>query len=76
MDCRRPAKDGEEALSKIEESKPDVAVLDLRMPRLTGIEVARRAVRSTPDSAVNLYTAYGERALVTQALDAAHADFC
>jgi DNA-binding NarL/FixJ family response regulator len=40
------------------------------MPRLSGIEVARRAGRSAPESAIILYTAFGERALLTEALDA------
>ena len=48
----------------------DLALIDLRMPRISGIEVARRARRSSPDTAVMLYTAYGERALLTEALDA------
>jgi DNA-binding NarL/FixJ family response regulator len=64
------ARDGEEALDGIESSKPDVAILDLRMPRMSGIEVARRAGRVAPTTAVILYTAYGERALLTEALDA------
>jgi DNA-binding NarL/FixJ family response regulator len=64
------ARDGQEALAGIEETKPAVAVLDLRMPRMSGIEVARRAARSAPETAVILYTAYGERALLTEALDA------
>ena len=64
------ARDGEEALDGIESSKPDVAILDLRMPRMSGIEVARRAGRVAPETAVILYTAYGERALLTEALDA------
>lgn len=64
------ARDGEEALTKLETRKPMVALVDLRMPRLSGIEVARRAQRSTPQTAVILYTAYGERALLTEALDA------
>jgi len=64
------ARDGEEALAKIETRKPTVALVDLRMPRLSGIEVARRAQRSTPKTAVVVYTAYGERALLTEALDA------
>ncbi len=64
------ARDGEEALTKLEARKPMVALVDLRMPRLSGIEVARRAQRSTPQTAVIVYTAYGERALLTEALDA------
>jgi DNA-binding NarL/FixJ family response regulator len=64
------ARDGDEALAKIEARKPDVAVVDLRMPRLSGVEIARRAARSSPETGVILYTAYGERALLTEAFDA------
>ena len=64
------ARDGEEALQKLETRKPRVALIDLRMPRLSGIELARRATRSSPGTAIILYTAYGERALLTEALDA------
>lgn len=64
------AADGEEALQRIEQRKPQVALVDVRMPKLGGIEVARRAQRSTPDTAILLYTGYGDRALLTEALDA------
>jgi len=64
------ARDGHEALQKIEASQPQVALLDLRMPGLSGIEVARRVARSAPDTAVILYTAFGDRALLTEAMDA------
>jgi len=64
------ARNGEEALAAIEQKKPRVALLDLRMPRLSGIEVARRSARSSPDTYVILYTAYSEQALLTEALDA------
>jgi DNA-binding NarL/FixJ family response regulator len=64
------ARDGEEALTKIQTRKPAVALVDLRMPRLGGIELTRRVASSTPETAMVLYTAYGERALLTEALDA------
>ena len=64
------ARDGEEALAQIQRMRPSVALLDLRMPRMNGIEVARRAARSAPDTYVILYTAYSEQALLTEALDA------
>jgi DNA-binding NarL/FixJ family response regulator len=64
------AVDGEEALSKIETRTPDVAVIDLRMPRVSGIETARRIGRASPGTGVVLYTAYGDRALLTEAIDA------
>jgi DNA-binding NarL/FixJ family response regulator len=64
------ARDGEEALEKIEQRKPQVALVDVRMPRLGGIELARRLKRSSPETSVLLYTGYGDRALLTEALDA------
>jgi DNA-binding NarL/FixJ family response regulator len=64
------AADGEEALAKIEQRKPDVALVDIRMPRMSGVEVARRAARSTPETAVILYSGYGDKALLVEALDA------
>jgi DNA-binding NarL/FixJ family response regulator len=64
------ASNGEEAAAKIEATRPTVAVVDVRMPRLTGIEIAARVSRTTPETAVILYTAYGDRALLSEALDA------
>ena len=64
------AVDGEEALAKIEKRRPAVAVIDLRMPRVSGIEATRRLARTAPETAVVLYTAYGDRALLTEAIDA------
>jgi DNA-binding NarL/FixJ family response regulator len=62
--------DGHDALAKIEQHRPALALLDLRMPGLTGIEIARRAALSSPDTAVVLYTAHAEIAIVREALGA------
>ena len=62
--------DGEEALERIEQRKPQVALVDVRMPKLGGIELTRRAQRSAPETSILLYTGYGDRALLTEALDA------
>ena len=64
------ASNGEEAATKIEATRPTVAVIDVRMPRLNGIEVASQISRTSPETAVILYTAYGDRALLSEALDA------
>jgi DNA-binding NarL/FixJ family response regulator len=47
-----------------------VALIDVRMPRLGGIELARKAQRTAAGTAILLYTGYGDRALLTEALDA------
>jgi DNA-binding NarL/FixJ family response regulator len=64
------ARDGEEALAKILTRRPDVALVDVRMPRLEGIELTRRAAKEAPETSILLYSGYGDRALVTEALDA------
>lgn len=70
VDVVAKATDGEEALEQIEQRQPQVALIDVRMPKLGGIELTRRAQRSTPGTAILLYTGYGDRALLTEALDA------
>jgi DNA-binding NarL/FixJ family response regulator len=64
------ARDGAEALEQIQTLKPKVALLDVRMPRMSGIEIARESLRTTPETGILLYTGYAERALMIEALDA------
>lgn len=60
---------GDEALRLISELKPDLAILDVRMPGLDGIEVAREVV-ALRSAAVLILTAFGQRDLVTRAAEA------
>jgi len=64
------ARDGERALRDVEELKPDVAVLDIRMPGLGGIEIARRLTAAGSPTAVILYTGHPEQSLLLEGLDA------
>lgn len=54
------AKDGEEALDLIGRLKPDVAILDVRMPKLNGIEVVQHVKEVSPLTAVMMLTAYDD----------------
>jgi DNA-binding NarL/FixJ family response regulator len=63
------ASDGQEALAQIEARQPQVALVDVRMPRLSGIEVATKAGVVAPNTSIIFYTAYGDRALLSEALD-------
>lgn len=63
------AQDGEEALALIERRRPQVVLADLRMPKLGGIELARRMKGAHSDVPVLLYSGYGDRALLIEALD-------
>lgn len=70
IDVTSRARDGREALEKIETRRPRVALLDIRMPGMSGIEIARKVGRTAPDTAVLLYTGLADQALLTEALDA------
>ena len=64
------AGDGEQALLLIGETNPEIALLDIRMPGLGGIDIAAKLRKSSSETSVVLYTAYPERALLLAALDA------
>src|SRR5919106_1342672 len=63
------ARDGLEAVDLARETSPDVAILDVKMPRLDGIETARRILADRPLPIVML-TAYGQEELVSRAVEA------
>src|SRR2546423_2795208 len=63
------ARDGLEAVELARSERPDVAVLDVKMPRLDGIEAARRILEEGPIPIVML-TAYGQEELVSRAVEA------
>ena len=63
------ARDGEEAVALAREHEPDLAVLDVNMPRLDGIEAARRILAERPLPIVML-TAYSDDASVARAVEA------
>ena len=63
------AKDGEEAVALALSEEPDLAIMDVKMPRLDGIEAARRILEERPIPIVML-TAYGQEELVSRAVEA------
>lgn len=62
------AGDGEQALELISATKPQVVLLDVRMPRLTGIDVLRAARPRFPDVGFILLTTFDEDAVVLEAV--------
>src|SRR5213596_2326391 len=63
------ARDGEEAVALARQHAPDLATMDVKMPRLDGIEAARRILDERPIPIVML-TAYGQEELVHRAVEA------
>jgi AmiR/NasT family two-component response regulator len=69
FDVCAEAKDGEEAVTLARTLEPDLALLDVKMPKLDGIDAARRILEERPIPIV-MVTAYGEEELVSRAVEA------
>jgi two-component system response regulator NreC len=70
LDVVGEAADGHEALALAERHKPDVAVLDLSMPLLNGLEAGREILRACPGTRVVLLTMHAEEHQVITAIRA------
>ena len=64
------ASDGREAVRLAEECKPDIAIVDIGMPLLNGIETTRQIIERSPSTRVLVLTMYSDEAYVKQALKA------
>ena len=64
------AADGEQALAMVADLRPDVVLMDLRMPRLDGVEATRRIRASHPEVKVVVLTTYADDRSVIDALRA------
>ena len=70
VDVVGTAGDGEEALRLVAETDPDVVLMDLRMPRMDGIEATRRIHTRHPGTHVVVLTTFSDDESVTAALGA------
>jgi two-component system response regulator NreC len=64
------ADDGRDAVRLALELKPDVAMLDIAMPRLNGIEATRQIVRRAPEIRVLILSMYADEGYITQVMQA------
>ncbi len=64
------AANAEQALELIERSRPDVILLDIRLPGVSGIEVCRTVTERYPDTAVIILTTFSDENLVAQCIQA------
>jgi DNA-binding NarL/FixJ family response regulator len=64
------AGDGAEAVELAKIHRPDIAILDIAMPRLTGLQATRELARSLPETRVLILTMYDNEQYVLEALQA------
>jgi DNA-binding NarL/FixJ family response regulator len=69
------AADGHAAVQAARAHRPDVALLDIRMPRLDGLAAAAEITRTVPGTAVMMLTTFAEREYISQALAGGAAGF-
>lgn len=70
LQCLASCSSGEEALALLPQNPPQVTIMDLRLPGMSGIECTARLCQLLPDTQVLIYTAYGDDELVFNALKA------
>ena len=69
------AGDGEEAVRLATELLPDVAIIDIAMPKLNGIEATRQTKAACPNTAILILSAYGYEPYVLSAIEAGAAGY-
>ena len=61
--------DGAAAVGLVERRKPDVVIMDVRMPGMDGLEATKEILTEEPDAAVLIFTAFSERSLLARGIE-------
>lgn len=75
IDVVATAMDGRDALEKARMTRPDVILLDAKIPGMDGIEVTRTIAGEDPHARVVILSAFGDNALVLRAIEAGAAGY-
>jgi two-component system chemotaxis response regulator CheY len=69
------AADGQEAIEKYKEFKPDGVLLDITMPNMDGLSTLKEIIKMDPGARVAMVTAMGQQSMVMEALKTGARDF-
>ncbi|MEV0618435.1 response regulator transcription factor [Nonomuraea sp. NPDC050404] len=70
------AADGEFALAEVARARPDAVVMDIRMPRMNGVDATRALLAEDPACRILVLTTFGEDSVLAAALRAGASGFC
>jgi two-component system, chemotaxis family, chemotaxis protein CheY len=69
------AENGQQAVEKYRELRPDFVTMDIVMPDMGGIDAVREIIREDPQAKILMCSAMGQQALVIEAIQAGARDF-
>ncbi len=69
------AEDGQQAVERYEQFKPDLVTMDITMPNMDGITAIKLIVEKNPDAKIVVVSAMGQKSLVIEALNSGAKDF-
>jgi two-component system response regulator DesR len=75
LDVVAQVSSGDEVLAAARQTRPDVALLDIEMPGIDGIEAAARLRRELPDCTILILTTFGRPAYLRRAMEAGASGF-
>ena len=70
IDVIGSASDGEEAVARVVQERPDVVLMDVSMPGISGMEAARRLLAAAPETRVVMLTSFSQRDVIVESFDA------
>lgn len=69
------AENGQQAIDRYREVRPDLVTMDIIMPDMGGIDAVREIIREDPQAKILMCSAMGQQALVIEAIQAGARDF-